>query len=393
MKRRYFIAGATAAMASWACGFDAGRDRAAWAGEPVDDTIRLQRALDRGGHIKLEKGRRYRVSAPAGARTALVIKSDTFFDLGGATLELAPGGYSSLLATAGGVRSRNIRIGGGEIVGNGARQPADYLPGTWITPTFYLTNCDGLELRNLQMRDTYMYSVYAQGNDGTVDNISVDGAIGGGVHLTGARWRIDRVNVRNVTYFDPEYCTGNPFIVCLRDSTVGSIQCENYGFGVKFQDGCENVTVNSIVAVGGDNNIQDYLVKIQGMKDKRGTALNRNIRIGSIVARNGPASGLYIIYSDGVDIASYQGENNGRLQQKDSKNGADVLVIDADHVHFGALRVKGYRRYGIWLDHKVGRFSADSLEIEGGKEFNAVPWVLGSAAVNFGRVRIDGLVR
>ena len=399
MKRRQFIAGAIAAMASlaWRCNREG--DYAAIANDDrADDTARLQTALNRGGHITLEKGRRYRLVAPVGARAALVIHSDTFLDLAGAILELAPSQRCALIATTRGERSHNIRIAGGEIVGNGVLQPSGFDqppifdPGIGLTPTFYFMNCDGLELRDLRMRDTYQYAVYARGNDGTVDNLSVEGAIGGGIHLTGAHWRIDRVNVRDVTYFDDVYCQGNPFIVKLQDSTVGSIQCENYGYGVKFQDGCENVTVGSIFAVGGANNVFDYLVKVQGMKDRRGTALNRGIRIGSIVARNGPASGLYIIYSDGVEIGSYQGENNGRVQQRDNRNGADVLIIDADHVHFGALRVKGYRWHGLWLDDKVGQFSADTVEIEGAKESDAVPMVLRSGSVVIDGKRIRSLV-
>ena len=395
VKRRQFIAGAIAAMASLAWGCNRKGDYTAIVSDDrVDDTARLQTALNRGGHITLDKGRRYRLSAPAGARAALVIHSDTFLDLAGATIELVPGQRCALISTMRGEHSRNIRIAGGEVVGNGVLQPLgfdqppNFDPGIGLTPTFYLMNCDGLKLYDLRMHDTYQYAVYARGNDGTMDNLSVEGAIGGGVHITGARWQIDRVTVRNVTYFDPVNCTGNPFIVNLRDSTVGSIQCENYGFGVKFQDGCENVTVNSILAVGGDNNVQDYLVKIQGMKDKRGTALNRGIRIGSIVARNGPSSGLYIIYSDGVDIGSYQGENNGRSPHEDAANDADVLVIDSDHLHFGTLRVKGYRRHGLWIHDTVGQFSADTVEIEDAKEIDAVPMVLRSGSVVIGGKRI-----
>jgi hypothetical protein len=396
MKRRNFITGAATAMAGWAWGFDDVRDSSVVAEDRrVDDTAWLQAALHRGGHITLERGRRYRLSAPAGGRAALIINSDTFLDLSGAILELLPGKHCTLVSTRRGERSRNIRIAGGEIVGNGARQPGDYRPDIGITPTFYLVNCDGLELRNLRMRDTYMYAVYANGNDGIVDNITVENAIGGGIFLNGARWQIDRVDVRNVTYFDSVNCTGNPFIVSLRDSTLGSIRCENYGFGVKFQDGCENVTVDSIVAVGGDNNdnSRDYLVKIQGMNDSRGRRLNRGIKIGSIVARNGPASGLYIIYSDGVDIASYQGENNGRSWHMDAKNGADVLVIDADHVHFGTLRVKGVRRYGLWIHDKVGQFSADTVEMEATKGMGAVPIMeVRSASAVFGKKVLRGFV-
>jgi hypothetical protein len=396
VKRRHFIAGAATAMTAWAWGLDDARDASAIPrARDDDDTASLQAVLDRRGHITLEKGRRYKLSAPSGNRAALIINSDTYLDLGGAVLELLPGKHCALMSTQRGERSRNIRIAGGEIVGNGARQPANFNADIGITPTFYLVNCDGLELRDLRMRDTYMYAVYANGNDGIVDNITVEDAIGGGIFLNGARWQIDRVDVRNVTYFDPVNCTGNPFIVSLRDSTLGSIRCENYGFGVKFQDGCENVAVNSIVALGGDNNDSrgDYLVKIQGMNDSRGKRLNRGIKIGSIVARNGPASGLYIIYSDGVDIASYQGDNNGRSWHMDGKNGADVLVIDADHVHFGSLRVKGVRRYGLWIHDKVGQFSADTVEMEAGKGMSAVPIMevrLGSAV--FGKKVLRGFV-
>lgn len=392
MKRRYFIAGASAAAASLVWGLDRTRGDAAAAEEHADDTARLQAALNRGGHVTLERGRRYRVRAPAGAKTALVINSDTFLDLAGAILELAPSQHCSLIATPGGGRNRNIRISGGDIVGNGKRQPVKLRPSVGITPTFYLMNVERLELRDLQMRDTYMYAVYAQGDDGTVANLKIENAIGGGIHLNGSRWRIGKVNVRNVTFFDPVNCTGNPFIVSLRDSKVDSVQCENYGFGVKFQDGCENVTVNSILAIGGDNNFKngDFLVKIQGMNDSRGKRLNRGIRIGSIVARNGPNTGLYIIHSDGVDIASYQGENNGRLQQKDAKYGADVLIIASDNVHFGALRVQGYSRHGLWIHDKVGRFTADTVDIGGAKEIGAVPMVFRSGSVVIGGKRVRG---
>lgn len=396
MKRRHFIAEGIAGMAAWGCGLGGKGNRARAAdGERVDDTAELQAALNRGGHIALDTGRRYSLSAPARARTALVIHSDTFLDLAGAILELAPGQRCALISTQSAGRSRNIRITGGEIVGNGARQPTDFIPSIGITPTLYLMNCDRLELCDLRMRDTYMYAVYAQGNDGTVDNLTIEHAIGGGIHVDGTGWRIDRVNVRNVTYFERVNCQGNPFIVNLRDSMVGSIQCENYGFGVKFQDGCENVTVHSILAIGGNNNDKnpDYLVKIQGMNDSRGTRFNHGIRIGSIVARNGPLCGLYVIYSDGVDIGSYHGENNGRLAQEDKKYESDLLVIDADNVHFGTLRLKGIRRYGLWIDDKVGQFSADAVDLEGTQGADAIPIVMRSGSAILGRTVLSGFGR
>lgn len=391
MQRRFFITGAVTALVNAAWGQDGNSHAAA----DLADTVRLQSALNGGGRVTLESGRHYRLSPPPGARSALFIKSDTTLDLAGATLELAPGRATSLIATPGDVPARNIRIVGGRIVGNGTGQPAAFDAGTGITPTFFFPKCDGLELRDLQMHDTYMYALYTRGNDGRLDNLDVDGAIGGGLHVGGSRWRIGRINVRNVTYFDDVNCQGNPFIVNLRDSAVGSVRCQNYGFGVKFQDGCENVTVESIEALGGANNDRngDFLVKIQGTNDRRGRRFNRAISIGRIVARNGPSSGLYIVYSDGVNIATYQGENNGRLAQRDGKNAADVLVIDSDNVHFDALRVKGVNRYGLWLHDKVGRFTVDTLELEAAKDTRAIPMVLGSASVKFGSSSIRGFAK
>ena len=384
MTRRLFILGTGSAVAALAIGCQSkqGRTESEW---PFpDDTAWLQTALDRGGHVTLNHGQVYRVSARPGERAALRIGSDTYLDLGGATLELAPNQRCAMIAQRSDVgRIRNVRIGNGVIVGNGTRQPVDFRSNIGITPTLYLMGCDGLELRNLEMRDTYMYAVYARGDGGVIDNLSIENAIGGGVHLNGARWHIDNVKVHNVTFFERVNCQGNPFIVSLRDSKIGSIYCKNYGFGVKFQDGCENITVDSIEAIGGPNN-NDYLVKIQGKKGKAKNLPNRNIRIGNIIARNGPYSGLYIYYSEGVNIASYRGENNGRSYILDVKNRADVLIIDSDNIHFGKLRATGFPTHGLWLHDKTGRVSADLLELQAAGSSNANPVVIFSGTAVLG---------
>ena len=384
MTRRLFILGTSSAVAALAIGGQSKQGRAESEWPFPDDTAWLQTALDRGGHVTLNNGQVYRVSARTGERAALRIGSDTYLDLRGATLELAPNQRCAMIAQRSDVgRIRNVRIGNGVIVGNGTRQPADYRPGIGITPTLYLMGCDGLELQNLEMRDTYMYALYAQGDGGVIDNLSIENAIGGGVHLDGARWHIDNVKVHNVTFFERVNCQGNPFIVSLRDSKIGSVYCKNYGFGIKFQDGCENITVDSIEAIGGPNN-NDYLVKIQGRKDEANNRPNRNIRIGNIIARNGPYSGLYIYFSEGVNIASYRGENNGRSYTLNTKNRADVLIRDSDNIHFGTLRAAGFPRHGLWLHHKTGRVSADLLELQAAGNSNANPVVIRSGTAVLG---------
>ncbi len=384
LTRRSFILATGSAVAALAIGSQSKQDRTESERPLPDDTAWLQTALDRGGHVTLKHGQVYRVSARPGERAALRIGSDTYLDLGGATLELAPNQRCAMIAQRSDVgRLRNVRIGNGVIVGNGTRQPAEYRRDIGITPTLYLIGCDGLKLQNLEMRDTYMYAVYAKGDGGVIDDLRIENAIGGGVHLGGARWHIDNVKVQNVTFFERANCLGNPFIVLLRDSKIGSVYCKNYGFGIKFQNGCENITVDSIEAIGGPNN-NNPLIKIQGQKNKAKNRPNRNIRIGNIIARNGPYSGLYIYYSEGVNIASYRGENNGRSYALDAKKRADVLIIDSDNIHFGKLRATGFPRHGLWLHDKTGRVSADLLELQAAGSRNADPVVIRSGAAMIG---------
>lgn len=365
LTRRAFLIGCGGGAVTAACGFAYRNGLAGSLGDiEADDTGRLQRALNKGGDVTLEKDHIYKVSAQHGARAALFIGSDTFLNLAGATLVLAPNQRCALLAQRGGGRVSNIRIANGTIVGNGTRQPVDFRHDIGITPTLYLVDCDHLELHDLVLRDTYMYAIYARGNDGVANNIVVTDAIGGGIHLDGARWRIDGIRVRNVSYLESVNCTGNPFIVSLRDSEIGRVYCKNFGFGVKFQDGCENLTVTSVEAIGGSNN-NDYLVKIQGKNDSGKNRPNRNIKIDRIISRNGPLSGLYIYHSTDVEIGSYHGEANGRSDNAlDIKNRADILIIDSDQIHFGELKAIDYPRHALWLHDRAGLVTAERVVME-----------------------------
>ncbi|MBZ0169673.1 hypothetical protein MELA_01144 [Candidatus Methylomirabilis lanthanidiphila] len=387
LTRRSFLFGAAGVMAGCVAHTPDLQNEPRAVAPDADDTRFLQTALDKGGHVVLETGRRYTVSAQTGARAALLVKSNTFLDLAGATLELAPGQRCTMIGRVGNERITNVKIANGTIIGNGTRQPTDVLADIGaMTPTIYLTKCHNVSFHNLQLQDTYMYSIYAHGDNGVMDNISVKGAVGGGIHLDGTRWQIDHIRVRDVTYFDDVYCTGNPFIVTLKDSEIGRIYCENYGFGVKFQDGCERLTVEAIEAVAGQNNYAhpDKLVKIQGKKTPLAERHNRDIRVGRIVSRNGPSNGLYIYRSNNVEIGSYLGENNGRSHPADSKNSADVLVVAAGEIRFGEFSARGFLRYGLWLDEEAGRVVADRVEMTCGGSSVCDPIVVrnGEAVLN-----------
>ena len=339
----------------------------------------------------MDSTRHYRLAPIGNALAALTIRSDTFLNLAGASIELTPGCHSSLVASERHAETHNVRISGGEIVGNGTQQPRDLISGRGITPTFYFPKCDGLELSDLQMRDTNMYAVHATGDDGVVRNVKVDGAIGGGVHLSGARWRIGEIDVRNVVFLNAELCEGNPFIVSLRDSAIGRVRCENFGYGVKLQDGCSNVTIDSITAVGGPNNEPhpNPLVKIQGMNDARGRRFNQHLRIKSITTQGGSISGLYVIYSEDVQIDRYSGRDNCHLPYRNPAYLADVLLLESADIRFGLLEGNEVRNCGLWIDKKAERISVDNLKLTTARP-NAKSQLIRSSSVRIGKSELVG---
>ena len=143
--------------------------------------------------------------------------------------------------------------------------------------------------------------------------------------------------------------------------------------------------MDSIEAIGGPNN-NDYLVKIQGKLDAENDRPNRNLRIRSISARNGPNSGLYVYYSEDVEVGSYRGENNGTSRPWNAKNGADVLIVHSDDIRFAELRAKGFPRYGLWLHDKTGQVSADRVEFMSALDASGDPIVIKSGKAMLGGI-------
>jgi hypothetical protein len=116
-----------------------------------------------------------------------------------------------------------------------------------------------------------------------------------------------------------------------------------------------------------------YLVKIQGKKNSSQNRPNRNIKIARIEARNGPYSGLYLYYSFAVQIGSYLGKANGQQAPLDLKNNADVLVIDADGVHFGELLAFEYPHHALWLHEGSGKVTADRVVMKSARSPYTTP--------------------
>lgn len=357
MKRRELLAAGAMAVAS------AARAQGAGAAQVDDETASLQQLLDKGGVVRLKAGATYHVRALPGAASALYIGAGTTLDLNGATLKLLGPDAASVLALRPGTsRARDIKVTDGTIDGS-----ANVLTlptggrATWV-PTISMNGCDGAGLHNLHFRDAFIYAAYVQGHQGQVTNVTVDGAMGGGLHITGDEWHCDGINVRNVSRLYKDAAEGNPFIVNLKRSTVGEIRCLNFGFGVKFQDGCEDVRVRRVLAIGGANSA-DYLVKIQGKRDSGKNQPNRRIVVDSIEAINGPASGLYIYHSQGVTIGSYSGFGNGRGPTHSEMNHADILVYRSTDVNLQSVASVGAGGPPIWLHDECGDVHVDALRV------------------------------
>lgn len=331
--------------------------------EPADDTTEVQRMLDRGGVVRLKAGATYQVRAQPGAAAALFLDSGTTLDLNGATLKFAGADAASVLSLRRGTtRAREIKVIDGTI--DGSASALNFPAGgrtAWV-PTISMIGCDGASLQNLHFRDAFIYAAYLQGHQGLVSNVTVDGAIGGGLHITGEEWHCDRIDVRNVAPLYKDQAAGNPFIVSLKRSTVGEVRCLNFGFGVKFQDGCEDLRIGRVLAVAGANN-NDYLVKIQGKRDSGKNQPNRRIVIESIEAINGPASGLYIYHSHGVTIGSYSGFGNGRGPTHSEMNYADILVYRSSEVQIHAARSVAAGGPPVWLHDECGDVKVGTITV------------------------------
>jgi hypothetical protein len=209
--------------------------------------------------------------------------------------------------------------------------------------------------------------------------------------LSGARWRIDDIDVHDVSFVNVDVCEGNPFIVNLTDSAIGRVRCENFGFGVKLQDGCRNVTVDSITAVGGPNNEPhpNPLVKIQGMNDARGRRLNQHLRIKRITTQGGSVSGLYVIYSEDVQIDHYSGRDNCHLPYRNPAYLADVLLLDSTNIRFGLLEGYEVRHCGLWVDKKAQQIAVENLKLTTARS-DARPQLIQSSSVKIGKSELVG---
>lgn len=323
----------------------------------ADDTLALQAALDTLNEVRGKPGATYLVRRKAGKRYCLAWKSNMRWIGNGSVIKLADNEYTasvgcSVLMTLGvddvpATITTNTYFEG-IINGNYQNQGAVTLSGNFFTPTVYVNKIANTEW-DITVRNGNVLGFYTTGSTSEIyDNrlrARIEASNGGGISLNGTRWQVSEIYAKDILWVDNNSVQGNPFIATITDSNVGQIYAENFGYGVKFQNGCENVTVGQIVAKqgAGSSTQKDRAVKFQGAP----ATPNKNISVSSIVAQGMEPGGLYIYECDRITIGSYIGSGNGSSASYGENDRVDAYIVDSNDVSINSLTVEGCGQYPL----------------------------------------------
>lgn len=300
----------------------------------ADDAAAIQAVLDTGVNVIGDStndvylvGLSKKLVAPY--RTALIIHSGQRLNLNGATLRIKPGCNCSAIMNEALIKSgppdTGISILGGVIDGNVQSQHITNIDDqkTQFSPTLYLGNITSSKLQTLKVINYYSSGIYfiqpaGQKNlDNSLNDIVVDTGKGTGIALNGDAFSGNNLQILNTEAFmsgnNEVYYWGahpNSMTFTGNNSTFGDIYYKNCIRGLKIQDGSTNIAIRKVTA---DGVVDEFGLKIQGNKiDDKTIHYNDKIMIDTVVAQNNNFSGLYIIWSKGVQIKSYIGTNNGK---------------------------------------------------------------------------------
>jgi hypothetical protein len=323
----------------------------------TDDTVALQAALDTLNEVRGKPGATYLVRRKAGKRYCLLWKSNMRWVGNGSVIKLANSEYvssvgCSVLMTLGvddapATITTNTYFEG-IVDGNYQNQGTITVAGNFFTPTVYVNKIANTEW-DITVRNGNVLAFYTTGSSAEIyDNrlrARVEASRGGGVSLNGTRWQVSEVYAKDILWVDNNSVQGNPFIATISDSNVGQIYAENFGYGVKFQDGCENVTIGQIVAKqgAGSSTQKDRGVKFQGTS----ATPNKNISVGNIVVQGMQPGGLYIYETDRITIGSYIGSGNGTNGSLGENDRVDTYIVDSNDVVISSLTVEGCGQYPL----------------------------------------------
>lgn len=323
----------------------------------TDDTVAIQNALDSLTEVRGRPGATYLVRRKAGKRYCLLWKSNYRWIGNGSVIKLANNEYvfsvgCSVFMTLGvddvpATITTNTYFEG-IVDGNYQNQGAVVAAGNFFTPTIYVNKIANTEW-DVTVRNANVLGFYTTGSNSEIyDNrlrARIEASNGGGISLNGTRWQVSEVYAKDILWVDNNSVQGNPFIVSITDSNVGQIYAENFGYGVKFQNGCENVTIGQIVAKqgAGSSSQKDRGVKFQGTT----ATPNRNISVGNIVVQGMQPGGLYIYECDRITIGSYIGSGNGSSASYSENDRCDAYIVDSNDVSINSLTVEGCGQYPL----------------------------------------------
>ena len=313
----------------------------------TNDTAALQAALDTLQEVRGSPGKTYLVRRVAGTRYCLRWQTGMRWVGGGSTIKLANNEYVASVGCSV-IMSDGVDLSPstittdtyfeGTVDGNTANQGAIIAGGAWFTPTIYVNKITRTTW-NVRVIGGHVYAFYsaAQSTQNADNAISADvsNCTGGGVWFNGTRWNAPSIIAKDIAFAEVTGTTGNPLVVSVTDSMFGRIWASNYGFGIKFQGDCSNVTVDSIIALQGAGTAtqKDRAVKFQG----DGSVGHRNISVGNIVAEGFDVNGLYIYQCNNITIGSYIGNDNGQDSGLSAQNRADVLIVNSNEVTINSL--------------------------------------------------------
>jgi hypothetical protein len=344
-------------------------------GDGTNDTTAIQNALSSGAkRVVLKRNTTYTlnqagtltISATA-QRYCLKIPDGVTLDLNGSTLKLGSAQNAALIinSTAGTTQNSDITVCNGWLDGNETNQTT---PATGDMPCIFLYDVLRPRVYDLKVKDARQYAgrflkceraifrdLDCKGSDGDGWSFGVSGTSNQDRSFIGDIYADDCRGTYGATL------QGNPVLITAYYTAVGRIVGNNCAGGIKIQGPTHDVTVDSLIFLGGANGTNNSGIKLQGQTGLKDVV---RVTVGNIVAKDCYSEGLYIFETVDCAIGQYTGDGNasnaasalrdffadesnrlsiGQIHSSDANNGAVGLSVSIgsnclDYV-FGSIQV------------------------------------------------------
>jgi hypothetical protein len=340
----------------------------------ANDTVAIQAALNSGAAvIQGVPGETYLVSASGTVSVnsvafsyCLLVANGTTFDLNGSTVKQANAQNSSVIALNG---LTDAGVINGTVDSNEANQTT---PATGSMAGVLIHDCTRPQIDNITAINNREYAGrFLKNTGGSYTNLSCLDSYGDGwsfgidggwsAHITDAF--IDNIYAENClgTFGSLE---GNPVIFTVQRCQVGKVRGSNCAAGIKIQDSSSDSFFDSLTFTGPTNGSTNSGVKIQG---NAGAGIYpTRIRVNSINSRNCFGNGLFVNDVNSVEIAQYQGYQNGAGVGATGSNQYDctIEVNASGNVLLGAFDIDTPKTVGFRATGE-GYVKLDALNVTG----------------------------